>query len=98
MAFVETYFLWFMFYSVVGWVYETVICSVIQKRFVNRGFLNGPYCPIYGFGAILNILALGKVHNPFLLFFDAALLTGVLEYMTFVGNGKAVPRAVVGLF
>jgi uncharacterized membrane protein len=72
----------------IGWVYETVICSIIQKRFIYRGFLNGPYCPIYGFGAVLNILVLGKVHNPFLLFFDAALLTGILEYLTSWGMEK----------
>ena len=46
----ETLFLWFMIYSVVGWIYESILCSVAQKKFINRGFLNGPYCPIYGSG------------------------------------------------
>ena len=82
MAYIETLFLWFVIYSILGWVYETILCSVKQKRFINRGFLNGPYCPIYGCGAVLDILLLGKITNPVLLFLAAALLTGVLEYFT----------------
>ena len=48
------YFIWFMLYSVIGWVYESIFCSIQQRRLVNRGFLNGPLCPIYGAGAILS--------------------------------------------
>ncbi|HWR30821.1 MAG TPA: putative ABC transporter permease [Negativicutes bacterium] len=82
MVFIETIFLWFAIYSTIGWIYETILCSVKQKRFINRGFLNGPYCPIYGCGAVLDILLLGKISNPVLLFLAAALLTGALEYFT----------------
>lgn len=88
MAYAEIYFLWFVFYSVLGWIYETILCSIGQKRFVNRGFLNGPYCPIYGCGAILNILILGEIQSPLLLFPAAALLTCVLEYLTSWGMEK----------
>lgn len=49
----EHYFLWFLFYSFVGWMYESILVSCQQHRLVNRGFLNGPLCPIYGTGAIL---------------------------------------------
>lgn len=76
------YILWLIVYSVAGWVYETVLCSVQEKKFVNRGFLNGPYCPIYGFGAILDILLIGWIANPFLLFFAGMLVTCTLEYFT----------------
>ncbi len=79
---IETCFLWFLTYSVIGWCYETALCSIMRKSFVNRGFLNGPYCPIYGFGALLIILLLGGIHNPLLLFLAALLLTGSLEYLT----------------
>jgi uncharacterized membrane protein len=82
MAYIETLFLWFVIYSILGWIYETILCSVRRKRFINRGFLNGPYCPIYGCGAVLDILLLEKITNPVLLFLAAALLTGVLEYFT----------------
>lgn len=82
MVYIETLFLWFVIYSILGWGYETILCSVKQKRFINRGFLNGPYCPIYGCGAVLDLLLLGKITNPVLLFLAAALLTGILEYFT----------------
>jgi uncharacterized membrane protein len=82
MAYIETLFLWFAVYSIIGWIYETILCSIKQKRFINRGFLNGPYCPIYGCGALLDILLLGRISNTVLLFLAAALLTGALEYFT----------------
>ncbi|MFA5585156.1 MAG: putative ABC transporter permease [Saccharofermentanales bacterium] len=78
----ESWFLWFVLYSMVGWIYETTLASIMQKSFINRGFLNGPYCPIYGCGAVLVLLLLGDLPNPFLLFLSAALLTGILEYLT----------------
>ena len=57
---IRVYFLLFMTYAVLGWVME-VICKLIQyKRFINRGFLIGPYCPIYGYGAILITILLQK--------------------------------------
>lgn len=44
----EYLFLWFLLYAFIGWVYESVLVSVSERRWVNRGFLNGPLCPIYG--------------------------------------------------
>ena len=79
---IETWFLYLMIYSIAGWCYETTLCSVAQKRFINRGFLNGPYCPIYGFGAVLDLLLLGTIENPILLFFTGALVDCALEYFT----------------
>ena len=49
-------FLLFIIYSFLGWVLETVHASVRDKKFVNRGFLAGCFCPIYGFGAVLTVL------------------------------------------
>lgn len=85
---IETCILWFFLYSIIGWCWETLICSIRQRKFINRGFLNGPYCPIYGYGAILNILVLGAVENPVLLFFAGALLSCSLEYLTSWGMEK----------
>ena len=49
---IQVYFLLFMIYSILGWCLE-VICKLIDyKKFINRGFMVGPYCPIYGCGAI----------------------------------------------
>ena len=80
-----TYFLWFILYSFIGWLYETIICSIGQRPFVNRGFLNGPYCPIYGTGALLMILILGHLTNPVALFLLGAIVACVLEYLTSYG-------------
>lgn len=79
---IERYFLWFVFYSIVGWVYETILCSSREGRFINRGFLNGPYCPIYGAGAVLDLLILGRIENPICLFFSGVVVTCTLEYLT----------------
>lgn len=79
---IENVFLWLIIYSVIGWIYESILCSITERRFVNRGFLNGPYCPIYGFGAILDILILGWIENPIILFVLSAILTCTLEYIT----------------
>lgn len=72
---IETWFLWLMIYSIIGWVYESTICSIGHRKLINRGFLNGPYCPIYGTGAVLVLLVLGRIQNPVLLFFAGALVT-----------------------
>ena len=79
---IETWFLWLMIYSIIGWIYESTICSIGQRKLINRGFLNGPYCPIYGTGAVLVLLVLGRLKNPVVLFFAGAVLTCSLEYLT----------------
>lgn len=80
---VRVYFLLFMIYAMAGWLME-VICKLIQyKRFINRGFLIGPYCPIYGYGALLITFLLRKyTDDPIILFFMAIIICGVLEYLT----------------
>ena len=61
-----------------------VICKLIQyKKFVDRGFLIGPYCPIYGVGALLITFFLNKyVQDPVVLFVMAVVVCGILEYLT----------------
>ncbi len=77
------YFLLFTIYSFVGWVIEVVGKLIEKRRFINRGFLIGPVCSIYGFGCIAMILLLTKYKNcPLLLFFMAILICSVLEYFT----------------
>ena len=54
------YFLWFVIYSAAGWLYESTICSQIKyHKFINRGYLRGPWIPIYGAGAVLNYWLIG---------------------------------------
>lgn len=76
-------FIWIFFYSLLGWLYESFICSIFgERRFINRGFLLGPYCPIYGTGAILCWLVLRNNTNIFWVFLIAAALCCVVEYIT----------------
>lgn len=75
------YFLCFIFYSFAGWLYESIYYTIRNKRPVNTGFLNGFLCPIYGIGAILNILLLGSIHNTMHLFIAGIIVTCTLEYI-----------------
>ena len=52
--------LYFVIYSFLGWILETIFALFVLGKFVKRGFLYGPVCPIYGFGAVLIILTLKK--------------------------------------
>ena len=49
-------FIWFVIYSIFGWIYESTYCTINERRWENRGFLYGPVCPIYGIGIIFIIL------------------------------------------
>lgn len=73
----------FTFYSFLGWMCESIYCSIPAKRFINRGFLNGPFCPVYGFGALLVLFASASfARNVGLIFLFGMVLTTVLEYIT----------------
>lgn len=76
-------FLLFMMYAFLGWSLE-VICKLIEKKkFVNRGFLVGPICPIYGFGAISITVLLDKYKDDvIILFIMAMVIASALEYFT----------------
>ena len=80
------WFLVFVLYSFLGWLCETIFFSVPARKFVNRGMLMGPFCPIYGFGALLVIALLMPVADTlWLLYICGVLVTSVLEYL--VGFG-----------
>ncbi|WMJ23090.1 putative ABC transporter permease [Paludicola sp. MB14-C6] len=75
--------LYLIIYSFLGWCCETVYCSFGTGHFVNRGFLNGPFCPVYGFGALLTLFGLQYFRNSVVLvFLGGVLLTSCLEYAT----------------
>lgn len=74
--------LYFIVYSFFGWVMESVLKTVVQKKPVNSGFLYGPFCPIYGFGAIIMFIFLqGFKEKPILLFIIAFLVLSIWEYI-----------------
>ena len=68
--------------SVGGWVWETVYCSLVERRPVRRGFLFGPACPIYGTGAIAVYVLLGQLKSPLAVFVAGAVLATAIEYAT----------------
>lgn len=78
------YVLLFFFYSAAGWLLESTYCSIGEKKLINRGFLTGPMCPIYGTAAIVLIVL---IYNPFkdkplLVFLLGIILCDVVEYIT----------------
>lgn len=77
----KTYFILYIIYSFIGWVIEVIATSKDTKKFVNRGFLIGPYCPIYGTCALLMIL-IPNQKNLLLLFIVAFLICSIAEYVT----------------
>lgn len=73
----------FIIYAFLGWCSEVAFAAVNKGKFVNRGFLNGPVCPIYGVGMLIVVLCLWNLRDrPLLLFFGSALLTTALEFVT----------------
>ena len=77
------YFFLFFIYSVLGWIVEVTYVGFIDKKVVNRGFLIGPYLPIYGYSAIIMVLYLNQYkENPLTVFILAMVVCTFLEYIT----------------
>lgn len=75
--------IYFVIYSFLGWICEEIFCVVSTHEFVKRGFLFGPICPIYGYGAIILIALLKDYKNkPIKLFCLSAIIFSVFEYIT----------------
>lgn len=65
------YIFYFFFYSAIGWLIESIYCSVAAKKWINRGFMTGPLCPIYGTGVMAMVILVGplkKIAMPLTLF------------------------------
>lgn len=84
------YFVHFVIFSCMGWIYETIFCTIKNKKWANRGFLYGPICPIYGAGAIGCEILVDICHKPevafaytwWQIFIVSFLGSIVLEYVT----------------
>lgn len=90
---------YFFFYSSLGWFFESVYCSIAADKWINRGFLTGPLCPIYGTGAIVFIVFLERLKDlpipvklfginisitPLLVFLAGMVLADTVEFITSV--------------
>lgn len=101
----QKYFLYFFLYSVIGWCYEVFLEVFIYRLgFSNRGFLFGPYTPVYGFGAVLFLLLLSNIKKnpiyigklpitPLIIFMLSAVIATIVELLTsyaldFISAGK----------
>lgn len=88
MKMLATYTIWFGIYAFIGWIYESGLRSIRYGKLYNSGFLFGPYIPIYGFGAIIDIYLCGSLNNPFYVFIICAFIDTLLEYITSWGMEK----------
>lgn len=78
----EKSFILFIFYSFLGWSWETLQYTIENRHFINRGFLKGSYCPIYGWGALGIVTFLSSIENIAVLFLAGLVLCTALEYVT----------------
>lgn len=85
------YAFYFFLYSFFGWVGETIYCSIGEKKFVNRGFLAGPMCPIYGTGATVFNICLMPFYDKYgtskwyiiaLVILLGMVLADIVEFIT----------------
>ena len=75
--------IYFVLFAIAGYICEVIFAAIVLGKFVNRGFLNGPWCPIYGFGVVIVAICLKPLSKSLLvLFIGSVLLTSVLEYFT----------------
>lgn len=80
---INNIFIVFTAYSFLGWCAEVAYQYWTQKKFINRGFLHGPFCPIYGACILLVMYLLNRVHvNLFALFIISTILISTIEYIT----------------
>lgn len=94
---VSIFIFYFFFYSAIGWFLESVYCSIPAKKWINRGFLTGPMCPIYGTGALTLALLLEPISHkliyinifgnrvsvtPLLVFVAGMVLSDIVEFYT----------------
>ena len=80
---IQNIILYFFIYGFLGWCTEVAYAAVKERKFVNRGFLNGPICPIYGVGVVIVVQLLDPyAHQLGLLYLLSIVLTTTLEWLT----------------
>ena len=73
---------YFVIYSFLGWGLESIVRTICERKIINTGFLIGPFCPIYGFGAIIMILFLNQYKNNIILLFIVSVIAlSLWEYI-----------------
>ena len=99
-------FLLFFIYSIIGYIVESTSVSLTEKKIVlNRGFLIGPYIPIFGYGSIAMILALQKYKNDIIALFIMSMIVCLTieylcsliaeKYFTYVGGTTQIKNSTL---
>ena len=93
---IQNIILYFFIYGFLGWCTEVAYAAVKERKFVNRGFLNGPICPIYGVGVVIVVQLLDPyAHQLGLLYLlSVVLTTGVADRIC---AGQIISSQMVGL-
>lgn len=79
----------FLFYCMFGWVFESTYTSIKARKFLNRGFMRGPFIPIYGCGAMMLLFSASWfIKWPLAVFFAGMISCSILEYVTGWGMEK----------
>lgn len=78
----EIIYLLFWLYAFLGWLMESINVSLQSKKIINRGFLLGPYCPIYGVGGVLLLSLKSYQSDPFVVFILSIVICSIVEYLT----------------
>ena len=82
LSYVEKLILFFFIYAFIGWLLETLYCAYELGHLTKRGFLLGPICPIYGYGALILLIFLQPFKdNNVKLFFASAIIFSIFEYL-----------------
>ena len=82
LKFIMNLWLYFIIYSFIGWLYESILKTITQKKIVNSGFLFGAFCPIYGAGAVIMLVFLDWLQGSnILLFITAFFILSIWEYL-----------------
>lgn len=81
-------FFYFCFWATVGWAIEVVDMTIETGEFQNRGFLNGPFCPIYGFGVLIVWVLLSPIQSIIALFITSTIVCTTVELLVGIGMQK----------
>ena len=88
MGMLYTYLWTFFLFAFLGWCSEVVFAAIRQRRFVNRGFLNGPLCPIYGIGVVAIDFLLRPFQGNLPVLLVGGMLLGSARSWKKTGSGK----------
>lgn len=79
----NSWLVYFYFYCICGWIFESVYVSLANRKWINRGFMKGPWLPLYGSGAVIILLVtLPFQQYPVAVYFAGAITATILEYFT----------------